>query len=96
MQALGTVAHVRLPQPGRRVQAGEACADIETVKAASEVEAPVGGTILQANTALLDDPAPLGTDPEGTGWLFRIAPDDPAELDAFMDAAAYTAFLDAL
>lgn len=96
MQALGPVAHVRLPEPGRRVRAGEACADIETVKAASEVHAPAGGTILQVNTALMDDPTPLGSDPEGAGWLFRIAPDDPAELGRLLDGAAYAALLAAL
>ena len=96
MQALGPVAHVRLPAPGRRVQAGEACADIETVKAASDVQAPAGGTILQVNTALLYEPTPLGSDPEGAGWLFSIALDDPAELDRLLDAAAYAALLDAL
>jgi glycine cleavage system H protein len=81
---------------GRRVLAGEACAAIETVKAASDAHAPVSVQILEANAALLDDPAPMNRDPEGAGWLYRLAPDDPPGLDGLMDQAAYNALVDAL
>ena len=94
--ALGAAAQVQLPQPGRRVMAGEACAALETVKAASDAHAPLSGQILEANTALLDDPAPATRPPEGAGWLYRMAPDDPADIDGLMDLAAYTAFVAAL
>lgn len=94
--ALGTVALVRLPQPGRRVQAGEACAEVESMKAASDVPAPVAGTVLDANPAVIADPALISRDPEGAGWLYRMAPDDPADTGALMDAAAYAAFVGAL
>ena len=94
--ALGVVARVHLPQPGRRVLAGEACALIETVKAASDAHAPLSGQVLKANAALLDDPAPVNQDPEGAGWLYRMVPDDPAGLDGLMDLPAYNAFVAAL
>ena len=94
--ALGPIARVELPQPGRRVLAGEVCAAIETVKAASDAHAPVNGQILEANAALLDDPALVNRDPEGAGWLYRMVPDDPAGLGGLMDQAAYNALMDAL
>ena len=94
--ALGAVARVQLPQPGLRVLAGDACAVIETVKTAGDAHAPLSGQILEANTALLDDPAPVNRDPEGAGWLYRMAPDDPTGLDGLMALAAYNAFVAAL
>jgi glycine cleavage system H protein len=94
--ALGTVARVELPQPGRRVLAGEACATVETVKAASDAHAPMSGHILDANAALLDDPALVNRGPEGTGWLHRLAPDDLPGIYTVMDQAAYNALVDAL
>ncbi len=93
---LGAVTLVRLPQPGSRVLAGGACAAIETVKAASDADAPLDGRVIEVNAAVLDAPALVNQDAEGAGWLYRMAPDDPAALDALMDRAAYDAFLDAM
>ncbi len=93
---LGAVTLVRLPQPGSRVLAGGACAVIETVKAASDAYAPLDGRITEVNAAVLDAPALVNQDAEGAGWLYRMAPDDPAALDVLMDRAAYDALLDAM
>ncbi len=95
-ETLGEVTMVRLPQPGSRVLAGGACAVIETVKAASDADAPLDGRIIEVNAAVLDAPALMNQDAEGAGWLYRMAPDDPAALDALMDRVAYDALLDAM
>jgi glycine cleavage system H protein len=95
-ETLGAVTLVRLPQPGSRVLAGGACAVIETVKAASDADAPLDGRVIEINAAVLDAPALVNQDAEGAGWLYRMAPDDAAALDALMDRAAYDALLDAM
>jgi len=95
-ETLGTVTLVRLPQPGSRVLAGAACAVIETVKAASNADAPLDGRIIEVNAAVLNAPALINQDAEGAGWLYRMAPDDPAALDFLLDRAAYDALLDAM
>ena len=66
-----------LPKPGRKVTAGEAIATVESVKAASDIYAPVGGEIVEANTALTSDPGLVNREPYGQGWLFRLKPDQP-------------------
>lgn len=71
-QALGDVVHVTLPQIGQTVQAGEACCLLESVKAASDVHAPIAGTIVAVNTQLSDTPELINDDAYGAGWLFRI------------------------
>ncbi len=96
VDTLGTVALVHLPQPGQRVRAGDACAAIETVKAASDAPAPLDGVILLANPALASDPALVSRDPEGEGWLYRLALDRPDDFGPLMDQAAYLAFVKAL
>ena len=88
---LGDLVYVELPNVGDRVEAGNACAVVESVKAASDVYAPVSGEIVAANTALGDTPELINKDPYGEGWMFRIRPSDPKEIDALLDASAYEA-----
>ncbi len=92
-EALGDLVFVELPQPGREVAAGEACAVVESVKAASDVYAPLAGRVLEHNAALAEEPALANRDAEGEGWFFRLAPADPADFAALMDRAAYDAFV---
>ena len=86
--ALGDLVYVELPQTGRKVAAGEACAVVESVKAASDVYAPLAGEIVARNDALAGSPEAVNEDAYAA-WLFRIRPDDPAALARFMDADAY-------
>jgi glycine cleavage system H protein len=87
--ALGDVVFVDLPEPGRAVEAGEAVAVVESVKAASDIYAPVAGTIAAANSNLVDDPSLVNRDPMGEGWFFTITPRDAADIGKLMDADAY-------
>jgi glycine cleavage system H protein len=93
-QQLGDVVFVELPEVGREVAQGAAMAVVESVKAASDVYAPISGKVVEANAALSDDPALVNSDAEGAGWFCRIEIAKPAELDALMDAAAYRTFVD--
>ena len=93
-EALGDVVFVDLPEPGREVAAGEACAVVESVKAASDVYAPVGGRVVEVNGALAEDPGLINRDPGGAGWFFRLEPRDPGEVAGLMDEAAYQAFVE--
>jgi glycine cleavage system H protein len=93
-QALGDVVFVDLPEPEREVAAGEACAVVESVKAASDVYAPLTGKVVAVNTALPDNPGSINSDPTGEGWFFRLELANPAELDGLMDADAYQRFVD--
>jgi len=86
---LGDVVFVQQPEPGRRVRRGENCAVVESVKAASDIPAPLSGEIVAVNAAPGDAPEQLNQDPYGT-WLFRIRPDDAAELATLLDATAYS------
>ena len=92
--ALGDVVFVDLPEVGREVAAGEACAVVESVKAASDVYAPIAGKVVEVNAALVDDPGMINREPTGAGWFFRIEPADPAAIGALMDDAAYAAFVE--
>jgi glycine cleavage system H protein len=94
--ALGDVVFVDLPEPGREVAAGEACAVVESVKAASDVYAPVAGKIVEVNGALADNPGAINAAPTTDGWFFRIEVADPAAVAALMDEAAYAAYVDTL
>lgn len=89
---LGDVVFVELPEPGRTVAAGEACAVVESVKAAADVFAPLAGRIAETNAALADDPALVNRAPEAEGWFFRLLAEDAAAFAALMDADAYAAF----
>ena len=95
-EALGDMVFVELPQPGREVEAGEACAVVESVKAASDVYAPVSGRITEANAAVVDQPALVNSAADGAGWFFRIELTDRAGFDALMDEAAYSSFVGTL
>ena len=90
---LGDIVFVDVPAVGAQVTKGGDAAVVESVKAASDVYAPVSGTVTQGNTALGDDPALVNSDPEGEGWFFKLTLADPSELDGLMDAAAYQDFV---
>lgn len=87
--ALGDMVFVELPEPGMSYAQGDACAVIESVKAASDIYAPISGEIIESNPALEDDPAMVNTDPYGDGWLFTINPSEPDEIDGLMNAEEY-------
>ena len=93
---LGDIVFVDVPASGAKVTKGGDAAVVESVKAASDVYAPVSGTVTQGNAALGDDPSLVNSDPEGEGWFFKLTLDDPSELDGLMDAAAYKDFVAAL
>lgn len=93
---LGDIVFVELPAPGTKVAKGKDAAVVESVKAASDVYAPITGEVTEANAALEDDPALVNTAPEGDGWFFRLTIADAGELDGLMDEAGYKAFVDGL
>ncbi len=90
---LGDMVYVEVPDVGRSLDAGEACAVVESVKAASDVYSPVSGQVTAANAALADSPETVNSDPYGDGWLMKLAPTERGELDQLMDAEAYEALL---
>ncbi|MBP0443369.1 glycine cleavage system protein GcvH [Roseomonas sp. SSH11] len=87
--ALGDVVFVDLPEVGREVEAGESVAVVESVKAASDIYAPIAGTIAAVNAALVDNPGQVNSDPMGEGWFFTITPRDAGDIGKLMDADAY-------
>jgi glycine cleavage system H protein len=91
---LGDIVFVELPDAGRQVTKGGEAAVVESVKAASDVYAPVDGEIVEPNPALGDDPSLVNSDPEGEGWFFRLRLADTSQLDGLMDADAYKVFAD--
>jgi glycine cleavage system H protein len=91
--ALGDLVYVELPETGMEVDAGGEMAVVESVKAASDVYAPVSGTVLEVNSALVDDPEKINSDPYGDGWMVRLQPADDVEGDT-MDPDAYQELLD--
>ncbi len=93
---LGDIVFVEVPDTGAELSQGGDAAVVESVKAASDVYAPVDGTVTEGNSQLEEDPALVNSDPEGEGWFFRLALSDKSQLDRLMDAAAYKAFCDAL
>jgi glycine cleavage system H protein len=95
-EALGDVVFVDLPEAGREVAAGEAVAVVESVKAASDVYAPLAGRILESNAKLTEDPALVNSAATGEGWFFKLEGVDAAAVAALMDEAAYKAFLETL
>jgi glycine cleavage system H protein len=88
---LGDIVFVEMPEKGRAVRVGDTLGTIESVKAVSEIYAPVSGTILEGNGALADAPETVNRDPHGAGWLAKIELSDPSEAGALLDAAAYEA-----
>ena len=95
-EALGDVVFVELPEVGRDVAADEACSVVESVKAASDVYAPLAGKVVETNQSIIDDPSLVNTDAEGEGWFFRIEIDETDQVDALMDDAAYSEYLETL
>ena len=88
-QALGELVFVEVPEAGDNFAVGDACAVVESVKAASDIYAPLAGKIAEVNPALADEPELINGDPSAGGWIFRIEPDDATVLDEMMDAEAY-------
>ncbi len=86
---LGDMVFIELPEPGMSYEQGDACAVVESVKAASDVYAPLTGEVIENNSALEDSPELVNTDPYGDGWLFRMQLSDPSELDGLLDPEAY-------
>ena len=93
---LGDIVFAEVPAAGSTLKKGGDAAVVESVKAASDVYAPVSGTVTEGNAALGDDPALANSDPEGEGWFFKLTLSDASELGGLMDAAAYKAFVDGL
>ena len=86
---LGDLVFVELPEEEAQLNQGDACAVVESVKAASDIYAPISGTVIAINEALEDDPGLVNNDPYGDGWLFSLRPDDEEQIEALLDADAY-------
>lgn len=95
-EQLGDVVFVETPEVGKTVKAGDGFAVVESVKAASDVYAPVAGEVVEANAALADAPETVNAAPEAAGWFAKVRVADRAEVEALMDRAAYEAFLQTL
>jgi glycine cleavage system H protein len=95
-EQLGDVVFVETPEVGKTVAAKDSFAVVESVKAASDVYAPVGGEVVEANDALATAPETVNADPEGAGWFAKIKVSDASQLDALMDRAAYDQYLTTL
>ena len=95
-EQLGDIVFAEVPAVGAVLKKGGDAAVVESVKAASDVYAPVSGTVIEGNAALADDPSLVNSDPEGAGWFFKLTLSDPDELDGLMDMAAYQKFLSSL
>lgn len=93
-EQLGDIVFVELPEVGRALSKGDDAAVVESVKAASEVYAPLSGEVTEINEALPDSPETVNSDPEGEGWFYKMTVGDSAEFEALMDAAAYKALVD--
>lgn len=92
-EAMSDLVFAEVPRVGAKFKAGDIFAVVESVKAASDVYAPVGGTVVEANGALESSPETINKDPYGAGWLVKIRPDNADDFKALLDAAAYEAFL---
>lgn len=93
---LGELVFVELPEVGAEFSQGSEAAVIESVKAAGEVKAPVGGTVLEVNETLVEEPEKVNADPLGDGWFLKLKISDPGELDGLMDEEAYNAYTEDL
>jgi glycine cleavage system H protein len=92
-EQLGDIVFVELPAIGKKLAKGAEAAVVESVKAASEIYAPVAGEVTAVNGALADQPGTVNTDPEGAGWFLKLKVANPADVEALMDIDAYQAFL---
>jgi glycine cleavage system H protein len=88
-QALGDIVFAEVPEQGRALNKGDEAAVVESVKAASDVYAPIAGEVIEGNPALADDPSLVNRDPEGEGWFFKMTLADSSELEGLMDETAY-------
>jgi glycine cleavage system H protein len=95
-EQLGDVVFVELPELNREVAASEACAVVESVKAASDIYAPLAGKVVEINQAILDEPALVNSDAEGEGWFFKLEIEDPDAFEELMDEDAYSEYLETL
>ncbi|MBV9251262.1 MAG: glycine cleavage system protein GcvH [Acetobacteraceae bacterium] len=95
-EQLGDVVFVELPELNREVAVGEACAVVESVKAASDVFSPLAGKVVETNQAIIDDPAIVNSDAEGEGWFFRLEIEDVGAFEALMDEDEYSEYLETL
>jgi glycine cleavage system H protein len=95
-EQLGDLVHVELPELERTVSEGETCAVVESVKAASDVFAPLAGKVVEINETITEDPSIVNSDAEGEGWFFRIELDDTDAFEALMDQDAYDEYLETL
>ncbi len=93
VEALTDLVFMQLPTVGRKLKAGESFGEIESVKAVSDLYAPVSGEVVEVNAALPNALETLGKDPYESGWIIRIRPDDPAEIEALLDRSAYDAMI---
>ncbi len=92
-EQLGDIVFVDVPEDGKELTKGDEAAVVESVKAASDVYAPVSGTVLEGNAELADTPGLVNEDPEGDGWFFKLTLSDPDEVKGLMDEVAYAAFV---
>jgi len=92
--ALGDLVYVELPATGKKIEAGEACAVVESVKAASDIYSPIGGEIVDGNGLLADAPETVNQDPYGEGWIFKLRPADAAAIGNLLDAEGYAKVLE--
>jgi glycine cleavage system H protein len=95
-EQLGDIVFAEVPEAGRQLSKGQEAAVVESVKAASDVYAPVSGEVTEGNQAVADDPALVNNDPEGAGWFFKLKLSDPGELSGLMDEVAYRDWLKTL
>ena len=95
-EQLGDIVFAEVPEAGKQVSKGQEAAVVESVKAASDVYAPVSGEVTESNPAVADDPALINRDPEGEGWFFKLKLSDPGELTGLMDEAAYREWVQTL
>jgi glycine cleavage system H protein len=93
--ALGDIVFLQLPEVGAEVTAGDAVGEVESTKSVSEIYAPLAGTVVAVNQAVVDGPEVVNTDPYGDGWLLEIEPADPAAIEGLLDAAGYRKLTDA-
>ncbi|WP_428487341.1 glycine cleavage system protein GcvH [Rhodopila sp.] len=95
-EQLGDLVHVELPELERNVVEGETCAVVESVKAASDIFAPLAGKVVEVNETIVEDPSIVNSDAEGEGWFFRIELDDPAAFEQLLDLDGYDEYLETL
>ncbi|HVY14857.1 MAG TPA: glycine cleavage system protein GcvH [Rhodopila sp.] len=95
-EQLGDLVHVELPELERQVAESEACAVVESVKAASDVYSPLAGKVVEINETIVEDPSIVNSDAEGEGWFFRLELESPEAFEALMDQDAYDEFLESL